>query len=396
MVRNVNNRPGCTRTRGCGLAWWVVSPKLLAAWAGPAQSVCTASCMSKKIGDYTVSEASVAGDAYVGTARGKKALLRVFDVALSDERVQKVQAEAVACREIEHGAVARIEDVVAHGAKTAVVVNALPEGASLAALRNRLASAGEAFAPEAAWHVAREVSAAMAAAHATEVEGEFIPVCHGHLSPAHIWVGFDGSVKVLGVGLSAFVGLAGAEADPAYTAPEQRDGGRITPRGDIYSVAAVLWELLTGEEPHDAMQAGDAERSGELYGSVWASACSEGERATHYEHRARGVHQGRREPDGQGGVGARDGALASRGDAPRPGSHRGGRPAVLRANRRSSPSAAVGSVARSAARTWRRAGATRGSRRYRDRATRWTRSWIGTPPKSRLRFPPPRSMWWTS
>jgi serine/threonine protein kinase len=36
---------------------------------------------------------------------------------------------------------------------------------------------------------------------------------------------------------------------PAYMAPEQIDGGEVDGRADIYSLALVAWEMLTGESP---------------------------------------------------------------------------------------------------------------------------------------------------
>jgi hypothetical protein len=42
---------------------------------------------------------------------------------------------------------------------------------------------------------------------------------------------------------------AEARPDPRYRAPEQRSGNAATPRSDIYSVATILYELLTGHLP---------------------------------------------------------------------------------------------------------------------------------------------------
>lgn len=75
---------------------------------------------------------------------------------------------------------------------------------------------------------------------------------HGELSPWHIVVGFDGSVKILNVGLTPIASqlkadtIADSWAIFRYMAPEQVVVGVVDERADLFSLGLVLYELLRG------------------------------------------------------------------------------------------------------------------------------------------------------
>ena len=84
-------------------------------------------------------------------------------------------------------------------------------------------------------------------------------VIHRDLKPHNVMVGCDGSIRLLDFGLAkssefrrvTFRCWTSAMGTPDYMAPEQVQGKRGDARTDIYSLGAMLYEMLTGATPFD-------------------------------------------------------------------------------------------------------------------------------------------------
>ena len=78
---------------------------------------------------------------------------------------------------------------------------------------------------------------------------------HRDLKPANVWLGEDGSARLGDFGLATTDRRSRAAVEGmlvgtvAYLPPEQALGRAADERSDLYSLGAMLYELLTGEPP---------------------------------------------------------------------------------------------------------------------------------------------------
>ena len=105
-----------------------------------------------------------------------------------------------------------------------------------------------------AWSVIRDIGSGVAHAHSRHV-------VHGDLKPQNIMVTRSGEIRILDFGASGSLRAVTSESahalqrdlipmvTPAYTCCELLDGQRADPRDDLFALACLSYELLSGNHP---------------------------------------------------------------------------------------------------------------------------------------------------
>ncbi len=110
-----------------------------------------------------------------------------------------------------------------------------------------LAELSKPVAPEVALDIAIGVARGLAAAHRRNV-------VHCDLKPSNVMIDIDGQAKIIDFGLARFAAEGNSAVHlpvgtPDYMAPEVWAGEAPSRRADVYSLGAVMFELLSGAPP---------------------------------------------------------------------------------------------------------------------------------------------------
>jgi hypothetical protein len=189
-----------------------------------------------------------ARDARLGREVAIKILPR--SVATDEDRLRRFELEARAASALNHPNVVAVHDVGRHEGAP-FVVSELLEGETL---RERMQDG--ALHPRRAVEYAVQMAQGLAAAHDRGI-------VHRDLKPENVMVTRDGHVKILDFGLAKLTRMEPEEREDAATFTRQTDPGKVlgtvgymSPeqvraqpvdlRSDLFSLGAVLYEMLSG------------------------------------------------------------------------------------------------------------------------------------------------------
>jgi len=208
--------------------------------------------MKRKLGRYEI-DGLVASGAFGNVYKARDPLLQ-RQVALKEVRVEGLSPgelehyqarffrEARIAASLQHPNIVFIHDV---GVDMGIPWMAMEwvEGRTLQdLLRRRQALPWPEFAP-----LAAQLAAALDFAHGRGI-------VHRDLKPSNLMVTAQGELKIVDFGLARLEQSEFSLGDvflgtPAYSSPEQITGGEIDARSDLFSLAILSFELLTGSWP---------------------------------------------------------------------------------------------------------------------------------------------------
>jgi eukaryotic-like serine/threonine-protein kinase len=143
---------------------------------------------------------------------------------------------------VQHANVVRLLDFDTRGAQGPFLAMEYVEGMDLA---HHISERGL-VSPQRAGQIVEQIAAALEAAHARRI-------VHGDIKPGNVMLtdGPEPAVKVVDFGVAHPFGHLPSLGTPAYMAPEQAQGRAedIDSRADQFALAALSYELLSGDDP---------------------------------------------------------------------------------------------------------------------------------------------------
>jgi serine/threonine-protein kinase len=166
------------------------------------------------------------------------------ELANDEDFVRRFVGEARSVAQLSHPNVVTVYDQGADGQILYLAMEYVPGRT----LRDLLNSRGR-LSPREALDIMAGVLGGLAAAHDAGI-------AHRDVKPENVLLNDSGAVKVADFGLARL--LAGVSqtksgmiiGTAAYLAPEQVAGGAADARTDVYAAGVMLFELLTGRQPH--------------------------------------------------------------------------------------------------------------------------------------------------
>jgi serine/threonine-protein kinase len=166
------------------------------------------------------------------------------ELARDDDFVSRFIGEAKSVARLSHPNIVAVFDQGSDGQYLYLAMEYVP-GRTLRSLMRERGWFGYAEALD----VMDPVLSALAAAH-------HAGIVHRDVKPENVLITADGGVKVVDFGLARAQAAVGNTrhgqiiGTVAYIAPEQVTGGVTDVRTDVYAAGVLLWEMLTGRQPH--------------------------------------------------------------------------------------------------------------------------------------------------
>ena len=239
-----HERPGAVDRLGADLAPLAARVRGSATSARPA-------LQGQVVGRYEVLEPIGGGGMGVvhralDTRLGRTVALKFLQPRLDadDSAAERFRLEARAAAALEHPNICTVHEIGETAEGRLFLAMPLYDGETV---ERRIARGP--LPVEDAVAIAVQVARGLAKAHAQGI-------VHRDVKPSNVLVTSDGVVKLLDFGIAkladvTLTGGAGPLGTAAYMSPEQRSGGPVDHRTDLWSLGVVLHEMLAGRRPLD-------------------------------------------------------------------------------------------------------------------------------------------------
>lgn len=151
-------------------------------------------------------------------------------------RADAVLHEARAIARLNHPHIVQLYESVEHNGRVFLALEYV-EGETLGARMG-----DEPIGRDEALRYARAIAEALVHAHANDV-------VHCDLKPTNVMIGRDGRLRVVDFGIARTEDGETSGGTPDWMAPEQWEAQKLTDRVDIWALAIVIAQLLTGRHP---------------------------------------------------------------------------------------------------------------------------------------------------
>ncbi len=174
---------------------------------------------------------------------GRRVALKQMNASSDSDAMLRLRREALIGASVSHPNLVSIYDIVASGGGEYVIVMEYVDGKTL---HDELADGGRLPSPK-VLTILDGVAAGLDAIHAHQI-------VHRDVKPANILLAASGDVKLADLGIASAPDRTRITAEGvilgtfAYMAPEQLDGKPATSATDVYALAAVAYEALSGRK----------------------------------------------------------------------------------------------------------------------------------------------------
>ncbi len=165
------------------------------------------------------------------------------DIAADEKMINRFRNELKMARRITHKNVCRMYDFSQEQGTQFIIMEYVP-GEDLRSLIKRIGQ----FTMGKTILIAKQICEGLAEAHR-------LGIVHRDLKPQNIMIDREGNARIMDFGIARSLKSRGLTKEdtvigtPEYMSPEQVEGKEIDHRSDLYSLGAILFEMLTGRVP---------------------------------------------------------------------------------------------------------------------------------------------------